>query len=431
MTITSGLFNSINGDRKYDAKWFAQYFATFIGNGVFPNPSTGLQVVEGTNMTTVVKAGKGWIEGYFIVNDADYVLTHDIADGVLKRIDRVVMRLNYLTRQIEVVVKKGIFASTPVAQILQRDADYYELALADVFIANGATQITQAQITDTRLNTALCGIVHGTVNQVDTTSIFNQYQAWFNQITSGVEAEIDAWQVAEKADFDAWFATIQGILDGDIAANLAQQIAELMQSVSDLSGVVTTHTAQDTLIKHKAQQISVVNPETASVEDLQTFSEKLFTSVSNGKNEIGTAITDVDDNLVVPTNPTFQNLADLIGSISTGKKWASGVVIAGSSYSNFALVNGTINSYLIPVQVSGIAFKPKVVIITNTTPNGPLSGVALDMNSAKWQGYSLAFVAEGQTIRIEDLSVGRAYVTDSGFRLPVRLAGSYNWIAIE
>ena len=84
MTITSGLFNSINGDRRYDAKWFALYFATFIGNGVFPNPSTGLQVYENENMTTTVKPGKGWINGYFIVNDSDYILEHDLADGVFE-----------------------------------------------------------------------------------------------------------------------------------------------------------------------------------------------------------------------------------------------------------------------------------------------------------------------------------------------------------
>ena len=101
MAIISGMFNSIDGDRRYDASWFARYFATFIGNGVFPNPSTGLQVLEGGNMTTTVKAGNGWINGYFIKNDSDYILQHDLADGVLKRIDRIVMRLNHLSRQVE------------------------------------------------------------------------------------------------------------------------------------------------------------------------------------------------------------------------------------------------------------------------------------------------------------------------------------------
>lgn len=252
MTITSGIFNSVNGDRKYNAQWFAEYFASFIGNGVFPNPSTNLQVVEGTNMQTIVRPGKGWINGYYVNNDSNYILQHDVADGVLKRIDRVVMRLNYLTRQIEIVIKKGAFASTPIAPTLQRDTDAYELALADVLIGNGATIITQANITDQRLNSALCGIVHGTVDQVDTTTLFNQYQSWLEQQKTSYEnefiawannerTEFDSWQVQEKADFEAWFATVQNTLEGDVAANLQNQITTTNNNVSTLQNEVTTH----------------------------------------------------------------------------------------------------------------------------------------------------------------------------------------------
>lgn len=223
MAIYSGLFNSVNGDRRYDATWFARYFATFIGNGVFPNPSTGLQVLENENMTTTVKPGDGWINGYFIVNDSDHVLTHDNADGVLNRIDRVVMQLDYSGRIINILVKKGAFASTPVAPAIQRDADYYELVLADVYIKAGSTAITQANITDQRLNKALCGIVHGTVDQVDTTTIFNQYQSYFNQ-----------WSSEKKEDFENWVVTIKDILNGDVAGNLLSMIQENQSNINKL-----------------------------------------------------------------------------------------------------------------------------------------------------------------------------------------------------
>lgn len=236
MAIQSGFFNSINGDRRYDAKWFAQYFATFIGNGVFPQPSSGLQVMADTQMRTIVKAGKGWINGYFIINDSDYILTHDRADGVLKRIDRIVMQLDHQERTIDIVIKKGAFASTPIAPTLVRNGDLYELALADVSINNGATQITQAHITDQRLNKFLCGIVHGLVEQVDTTTIFNQYQAWLEEYKGINAAEWEAWQNQEKADFEAWrtdeeqvfndwFNEVKGILEGDVAGNLFMMIS--------------------------------------------------------------------------------------------------------------------------------------------------------------------------------------------------------------
>ncbi|QTB23116.1 hypothetical protein J1907_03095 [Lysinibacillus sphaericus] len=241
MTIYSGIFNSVNGDRKYNAWWFAKYFATFIGNGVFPNPSSNLQVAAYQNMKVVVKPGSGWIDGYFIYSDGDHVLSLDVADGVLKRIDRVVMRLNHLTRKIEIVVKKGTFASSPVAPTLQRDTDAYELALADVLINNGATQITQANITDQRLNSTVCGIVHGTVNQVDTTTIFNQYQAWFNDVKGSVAGELDIWQDAQEQEFLTWFESVKDILDGDVAGNLASRIAVLEQQMIQMNNHVADY----------------------------------------------------------------------------------------------------------------------------------------------------------------------------------------------
>ncbi|MGE6603938.1 hypothetical protein ACQKEY_19810 [Lysinibacillus fusiformis] len=272
MTIYSGIFNSVNGDRKYNAWWFAKYFATFIGNGVFPNPSTNLQVAAYQNMKVVVKPGSGWIDGYFIYSDGDHVLSLDVADGVLKRIDRVVMRLNHLTRKIEIVVKKGTFASSPVAPTLQRDTDAYELALADVLINNGATQITQSNITDQRLNKTVCGIVHGTVDQVDTTTIFNQYQEWFKEITGSVAGEVDAWQAVQKQEFLTWFESIKDILEGDVAGNLASRIASLEQIVGNHLDDVLSHTKWIETVGGTANTL------TATIEGLTSYKNGLGVS---------------------------------------------------------------------------------------------------------------------------------------------------------
>lgn len=249
MALRSGFFNSVSGDRKYDASFFAEYFATFIGNGVFPNPSTGLQVITNNDMTITVKAGKAWINGYYFVNDANHVLSLDGADGVLKRIDRIVLRLDFSAREITLVIKKSPFASSPVAPVLQRDADAYELALADILVNNGATSISQGNISDQRLNTSLCGVVHGVVDQVDTTTIFNQYQAWFNDITSGTEQEIDQWQQGKEQDFADWFVSIQNLLDGDVATNLANQILQLQAEINEAAFVNVPSTTQKAKVK--------------------------------------------------------------------------------------------------------------------------------------------------------------------------------------
>lgn len=214
MAIKSGIFNSVNNDRRYLASDFASYFSSFIANGVFPNPSDGFQVTANGDMTVTLKAGKAWIHGYYCFNDSDHIMNIEVADGVLKRIDRIVLRLDYLTREIVPVVKKGVFASSPVAPALQRDSDAYEIALADVLIGNGSLSITQANITDQRFNSALCGIVKGTVDQIDTTGLFSQYDDAFNY----------------------WFDYVKGHLNEDTAGNLQTQIGILSDLLSTEKG---------------------------------------------------------------------------------------------------------------------------------------------------------------------------------------------------
>ena len=72
---------------------------------------------------------------------------------------------------------------------MQRDADVYELALADIYVGAGVTAITQSKITDQRLNTSLCGVVAAVVQQIDTAAFNAQLQAWFAEYQSLSAAE--------------------------------------------------------------------------------------------------------------------------------------------------------------------------------------------------------------------------------------------------
>lgn len=185
----SSFFNSVSHDRTYKAEDWAEYFASFIGNGVFPVPSTGLQVVANDGMKLNVKTGKAWINGYFYFNTGDLAVELDTADGQLNRIDRVVVRWDLTNRVMSVKVKSSSFSASPTAPALQRDADVYELALADIYVGAGVTAITQSKITDQRLNTSLCGVVAAVVQQIDTAAFNAQLQAWFAEYQSLSAAE--------------------------------------------------------------------------------------------------------------------------------------------------------------------------------------------------------------------------------------------------
>lgn len=241
----SSFFNSVSHDRTYRAEDWAEYFASFIGNGVFPVPSTGLQVVVDNGMNLLLKAGKAWINGYFYKNTSDLTITIGTADGQLNRIDRIVVRWDLTNRIISAEVKSSTYSASPTAPALQRDADIYELALADVYVGAGVTTITQSNITDQRLNTSLCGVVAAVVDQIDTEAFNAQLQAWFAEYQSLSAAEYNTlvsymnslklqgntqydafeqhmadFEAQAAAEFNSWFNGLQDVLDENAAANL-------------------------------------------------------------------------------------------------------------------------------------------------------------------------------------------------------------------
>lgn len=164
----SSFFNSVGGDRKYSATDWAEYFASLIGNGVFGKPPENLLILAGENMNVIVSVGSAWINGYFYMNTSSFALPLPTPDGVLNRIDRVVLQWNLDERAITVKVKKGSPGSSPAAPALQRDASIYELGLADVFVPAGAGTILAANLTDLRHNAVFCGIVSSIVQGAHT-----------------------------------------------------------------------------------------------------------------------------------------------------------------------------------------------------------------------------------------------------------------------
>lgn len=251
--LRSGPFTSVNSDRAYLDSFFADYFNTFIGDGVFPNPSNTLQVIADSGLNVTVKEGNGWINGRVHLGDMDETLTLDGPDS-LTRIDKVVLRMDTIERTITKEIKKGTPATVAKAPSLKRDDDIHELGLADITIVSGVTSISQSNIKDLRHNKEQCGIVTGTVEEVDTTTLFNEYQAWITEkkaeydadlvdyttdkkaeweewftLTSGeLETAWDDWftTTSEKlqSDWDTWFATVKADLEGDVAGNLLTKI---------------------------------------------------------------------------------------------------------------------------------------------------------------------------------------------------------------
>lgn len=155
-------------DRSYTAEDLANYFKSFVTNGVY---SVGTNLAVAANgMGVKVGVGKAFINGYFYDNTAELPLSLEVADGAQARIDRVVVRLDLTNRFVKCFVKTGAAAAVPTAPELTRNSTIYELALADVLVAAGATSIAASAITDKRADSALCGFV-GAVGEGTAVSI--------------------------------------------------------------------------------------------------------------------------------------------------------------------------------------------------------------------------------------------------------------------
>lgn len=278
---SSGFFDATLVDETYDrayaAAQFAGYFACFVGNGVFLGQSQGLQVMAAnpSAMSVNIMPGRAWINGYWYSNDDNLPLSLELSDAVNPRIDSVILRHDISARTITALIITGTASAQPTAPEVVRNSDFYDLKLADIYIAAGSIVVNPVAITDTRPNSEVCGWVSGLIDQVDTTSLFVQYQTALNNFItnetatfeewsagqredyeewiSGQESGFETWEETQQdafvswfntntaawsADFNEWFAGVQDLLDEDVAGALVQQVTELNARMDNVEKMV-------------------------------------------------------------------------------------------------------------------------------------------------------------------------------------------------
>ena len=238
-TVTSDTEGNPIYSRAYSADVLSRILQKYFSNGVFNDVSTGLQVVEATGMTVTVKAGDALINGKHFYEESDRTLAVQSASAMLDRIDTVVVRLNLALEAltIDLYVVEGTPAATPTAPSLTRNASVYELGIANLFITKNTTTISQAKITDTRLDSDRCGVVASIIGDTDTSTYYAQIaadlasfkateEAAFAAWSGATQDSMDAWIAAEQAAFNAWFAAAQDTLGDDAAGALLNLINE-------------------------------------------------------------------------------------------------------------------------------------------------------------------------------------------------------------
>lgn len=272
-------YNSVENDRVYDADDMTEWLKPFFVTGVFNGQ---MEVTANDDMTVTVAAGYCNIEGK--VKHYTQAQTFDLetASGTLNRIDAVVLRRNDTDRDIQLLVIKGGYAENPTPPALVRNGAYYDLRLAEIYVAAGTVAITQENITDTRADAAKCGWVVSTVTEID-----------FSQIT---------------AQFNAYFARYQ--------AQITQQYATYLAFISDYEdrGAQAYRNMLADFEGYEQTQITRFNALYEEMRDLigEATAAQLQNEIDDINNRIGSAITDLATKLSF-TNGTRETI--------TGKKF--------------------------------------------------------------------------------------------------------------
>lgn len=249
----------------FDAADVAAYLAgltsgVFSGDEDFPVTAAG-------GLKVTVGAGRGWVHpsrftGYSITKREADTLTMPLADPSLHRIDRIVMRYDAGARAASLQVLQGTASSTPTAPAISRTELIYDLCLAEITRPAGSTSISTGQITDTRLDEALCGIVRDGVTGIPT-----------EELLAAAKERINALE--EKATSSAAAAK-----DSADAAKSSETKSAASETAAKASETAAKRALQDTETEHTAALQNIAQARTAALNDVAA-STKTATAAAN------------------------------------------------------------------------------------------------------------------------------------------------------
>ena len=249
----------------FDAADVAAYLAG-LTSGVFSSDED-FPVTAAGGLKVTVGAGRGWVHpsrftGYSITKRESDTLTLPLADPSLPRIDRIVMRYDAGARAASLQVLQGTASSTPTAPAISRTELIYDLCLAEITRPAGSTSITTGQITDTRLDEKLCGIVRDGVTGIPT-----------DELLAAAKERINALE--EKATSSAASAK-----DSAEAAKSSETKSAASEKNAGASEAAAKQALKDTETEHTAALQDIARARTTALNDVAA-STKTATAAAN------------------------------------------------------------------------------------------------------------------------------------------------------
>ena len=204
----------------YSAEDVATYLCTRT-SGVYAKDSNFAVSITGTRQITIAP-GLAWInyddfKGVSVCSREDTVLTVPDADNTLNRVDRVVLQFDTSSNLTDIRLKTGTPAVAAQPPDILQNHNQYELGLCTISVPAGSAAVTSADITDTRTDEAVCGLMRDGVTGIPTETLLAQYtailtamqqsgNAQLQQLAESIKA-VDSGSFYTKEQADAKFGT--------------------------------------------------------------------------------------------------------------------------------------------------------------------------------------------------------------------------------
>jgi len=273
MSVSSGFFNSLNSDRKYNAAQMSAIFDGLIIDGVFASIGTAFAVKAAGGLTVNVGIGKAWFDHTWTVNDSILPMTAPEAEVLLDRIDAVVLEVNGMesVRNNTIKFVKGNPSSAPSRPTLTNEGNVHQYPLCYIYRKYGTAVINQADITP-MVGTESTPFVTGILQTISLDELLGKWQDELDRFTNARSQEVDDWIAQEESDFTTWFDKMkadlqqeQAVLDQWIASEQADFLAWYNQMKDQLSGDVAGN-LQLEINKEEVKRILLVGFEDGTKE---------------------------------------------------------------------------------------------------------------------------------------------------------------------
>lgn len=263
MPVTSGFYDSLNGDRKYNSLQMSSIFDGIIRDGVYASIGNRFAVYANGGKSIRVGTGRAWFNHTWILNDEDLYLELNDSDLALDRIDAIAISVNRAAeaRKAEIVVVSGTAASSPQPPVFDSTTNQDEKSavsqhpIAYIRRPAGSQVVNQGDITYV-VGYNSTPYVTSPLTSISIEPYIQQWNQqwgdWFKSYTHSAENQIIVWENDTKGAVEAWFNQIKGLLSGDAAANLASKLAEIDKILTQLK---TSHSMDDTILDSKGDTI--------------------------------------------------------------------------------------------------------------------------------------------------------------------------------